>query len=64
MKILDFNENLGDRIFTTAIVNESIHQVSNQNSVTAVNFVISKNLVVKSTMLPHRDSHTLGPFLM
>jgi len=57
-------QNWGERIFTTAIENESTHQVSNQNGVTTVKVVTSKNLVIKSTMFPHRDFHTPGPFLI
>ena len=33
---------------------ESLHQHSNDNGVRLVNFATSKNLVVKSTMFPHR----------
>jgi hypothetical protein len=39
------------------IGNESLHEVSNGNGVTAVNFATSKNLIVKSTTFPHRDIH-------
>jgi len=35
---------------------ESLHQDSN-NRVTIVNFVTSKNLIVKSSMFPHRNIH-------
>ena len=35
----------------------SLHQNSNDNGVRIVNFATSKNLVVKSTMFPHRDIH-------
>jgi hypothetical protein len=54
MKILlrDFNEKLG-----RAIANESLHQDSNDNGVSLVNFATSKDLVVKSTMFPHRNIH-------
>ena len=34
-----------------------LRQHSNDNGVRTVNFVRSKNLVVKSTMLPHRNVH-------
>ena len=57
MKILlgDFNAKEGrENIFKPTIGNESLHQNSNDNSVTIVNFAKSKNLVVKSTMFPHR----------
>nr|AGM32805.1 endonuclease domain (L1-EN) containing protein [Coptotermes formosanus] len=38
-------------------LNESLHQDSNENGVRVVNFATSKNLVVKSTMFPHRNNH-------
>jgi hypothetical protein len=42
-------------IFKPAVGNESSHQIS--NGVRVVNFVTSKNLIVKSTMFPHRNIH-------
>ena len=39
------------------IGNERLHQYSNDNGVRIVNFATSKNLVVKSTMFPHRNIH-------
>ena len=60
MKILlgDFNAKVGTEIiFKPTIGNESLHQDSNDNGVRIVNFGISKNLVVKSTMFPHRNIH-------
>ena len=36
---------------------ESLHQDSNDNGVRLVKFATSKNLVVKSTMFPHRNIH-------
>ena len=44
-------------IFKLTIENKSLHQDSNDNGVRIVNFTTSKNLVVKSTMFPHRDFH-------
>jgi hypothetical protein len=44
-------------IFKPTIANESLHQDSNDNRVRVVNFATSKNLVVKSTMFPHRNIH-------
>jgi len=58
MKILlgDFNAKMGtENIFKT---NDSVHQDSNDNGVTTVNFATSKNLVFKITLLPHRNMHT------
>jgi len=60
MKILlgDFNAEVGrENIFKPTIGNESQHQDSNDNGVRIVNFATSKNLVVKSTMFPHRNIH-------
>ena len=56
VKILlgDFNAEVGrENIFKPTIRNESLHQDSNDNGVRIVNFVTSKNLVVKSMMFPH-----------
>jgi hypothetical protein len=60
MKILlrDFNAKLGSEdIFKPPVGNESLHQDGNVNGVRIVNFTASKNLVVKSTMLPRRNIH-------
>jgi hypothetical protein len=60
MKILlgDFNAKVGrENIFKPTIGNDSLRQDSNDNGVKIVNFAISKNLVVKSTMFPHRNIH-------
>ena len=60
MKILlgDFYTKVGrENNFKLTIGNESLHQDSNDNGVRIVNFKTSKNLVVKSTMFPHRDIH-------
>jgi hypothetical protein len=60
MKILlrDFNGKVGrENVFKPTIVNECLHEISNDNGVRVVNFATSKNLVVKSTMFPHRKVH-------
>jgi len=60
MKILlgDFNAKVGrENIFKPTIGQESLHQDSNDNGVRLFNFATSKNLVVKSTMFPHRNIH-------
>jgi hypothetical protein len=60
MKILlvDFNVKVGrENTFKRAIGNESLHEVSNYNEVRVVNFATTKNLTVKSTMFPHRNTH-------
>jgi len=50
-------------IFKPTIGNENIHQGSNDNGVRIINFATPKNLVVKSTMFPHRNISTPGPLL-
>jgi hypothetical protein len=60
MKIVlgDFNVKMGrEDTFKPTIGNESLCQDSNDKGVRAVNFVTSKNLVVKSTMFLHRNIH-------
>jgi hypothetical protein len=60
MKILlgDFNEKVGrEDILKPTIGNGSSHEISNDNGVRVVNFATSKNLVVQSTMFPHRSIH-------
>ena len=59
MKFLlgDFNAKVGrENIFKPTIRNKRL-QDSNDNGVRIVNFATSKNLVVKSTMFPHRNIH-------
>jgi exonuclease III len=60
MKILlgDCNAKVGrEDIFKLTTRNKISHKVSNDNGVRVVNFATSKNLVVKSTMWPHRSIH-------
>ena len=60
MKMLlgDFNAKVGrENIFKPTIGQESLHQDRNDNGVRIVKFATSKNLVVKSTMFPHRNIH-------
>src|SRR5215510_12285050 len=60
MKILvgDFNTKVGrEDIFKPTIGNGSLHQDSNDNGFRIVNFATSKNVVVRSTMFPHRNVH-------
>ena len=66
VKILlgDFNVKVGrENIFKPTIGNESLHQDSNGNVFRIVNFATSRNLVVKSTMFPHRDFHMGKDFI-
>jgi hypothetical protein len=56
MKILlgDFNAKLGKKdTFKPTIGNESLHEDSNDNGVRVVNFITTKDLVVKNTVVPH-----------
>jgi hypothetical protein len=54
----DLNAKIGrENIFKPTIENESLHEISNDNGVRVVNFATSKNLLVKSTMFPHRRIH-------
>jgi hypothetical protein len=60
MKILlrDINVKVGkEDIFKLIIMNESVHEISNDNGVRLVNFATSKNLRDKNTMFPHRTIH-------
>jgi hypothetical protein len=60
MKILlaDFNAKVGrEDIFKPNIGNESLHEISNDNGIRAVNLDTSKNLTVKSTTFPHHNIH-------
>jgi len=60
MKMLlgDFNAKVGrENIFKPTIGQESLHQDGYDNGVRLVNFATSQNLVVKSTMFPHRNIH-------
>jgi hypothetical protein len=54
----DFNTKLErEDTFKLTIRNERLHQDSNDNGVRVVNFATSKDIVVKSTMFPHRNDH-------
>ena len=60
MKILlgDFNAKMGrENIFKPTIGNDSLRQDSNDHGFRKVNFVTSKNLVLKNTMSPNRNIH-------
>jgi hypothetical protein len=60
MKILlgDINAKVGrENICKPTIGNYSLHEISTDNGVTVINFVTSKNLVVKMTVFPHRKIH-------
>jgi len=54
----DFNAKLGrEDIFKPTTGNGILHQESSGNGLRIVNFDTSKNLVIKSTMLLHRNIH-------
>jgi hypothetical protein len=54
----NFNARVGrENIFKPTIGNESLQEISNDNGARVVNFAASKNLVIKSTMFPHRKIH-------
>jgi exonuclease III len=54
----DLNVKVGrEDIFKPTIGNESLHKISNDNGVRVVNFVTSKNLIVKSTVFLHHNIH-------
>ena len=60
MKIMlgDFNAKLGrEDIFKPTNGNDNLHQDSNDNGVSIVNYVTSKNLVDTIMMIPHRNIH-------
>jgi len=58
MLLGDFNAKVRrENIFKPTIGQESLHQDSNDNGVRLINFATSQNLVVKSTMFPHRNIH-------
>jgi len=46
-----------ENIFKSTIGQESLHQDRNDIGFRLVNFATSQNLVVKSTMFPHRNIH-------
>ena len=50
-------QSLGKRIFSNQQLGRSLHQDSNDNVVSIVNFATSKNLFVKSTMFLHQNIH-------
>jgi hypothetical protein len=61
----DLNAKVGrEDIFKPTIGNESLHEISNDNGVRVVNFATSKNLIIKSTMFPHRNMKLLGHLQM
>jgi hypothetical protein len=53
-----FNAKVGrEDIFKLTTGNESLHEISNDNGVRAMNFAMSNILIVKSMMFPHYSIH-------
>jgi hypothetical protein len=46
-------------IFKPTTGNKSLHEISNDKRLRVVNFATPKNLIVESTMFPHRNIHKL-----
>jgi hypothetical protein len=46
-----------ENIFNPTIGNDSLHQDSNDNGFRIINFSTTNNVVIKSTMFPHRNIH-------
>jgi len=58
MLLGDFNAKVRrENILKSTIGQESLHQDSNDNGVSLVNFATSKNLVFKNTIFPYRNIH-------
>jgi hypothetical protein len=54
----DYNTKVSkEDILKPTIGNGKLLEIINDNGVRVVNFAISKNLIVKSTMFPHRNIH-------
>jgi hypothetical protein len=65
MKILlgDFNARVGkEDVVRATVENESLHEISDDNEVRIVNFATSKNVIIESTMFPHRNINRLTVF--
>jgi hypothetical protein len=48
-----------ENIFKPTIVNESFHEISNDNGARVTNFATSKNLTVNGIIFPHCNRHKL-----
>jgi hypothetical protein len=58
MLLADISVKVGkEDIFKPTVVNESLHEISNNNGVRAENFATLKNLTVISTMFPHCNAY-------
>jgi hypothetical protein len=53
-----FNAKVGrEDTFKHRAGNDSLHKISNDDGETVTNFATSRNLTVKSTMFPNRNTH-------
>lgn len=53
---MHLNEKIGKKgIFRPIIGSHSLHEATNYNGLTLIDFVCEKGFVVKSTMFPHKD---------
>ena len=58
MLLGNINANVGgEYIFKPTIGQVSLRHDSNDNAITIIKFATSRNLVVKSTLFPHRNIH-------
>jgi hypothetical protein len=56
--LTDFNAQVcKEDIFKLTAGNESLHEISNDNGIRAVNFATYRNLIIKSTTFPHHNIH-------
>jgi hypothetical protein len=52
----DFSAKVGtEDIFKPTTRNESLHKISNYSGVGMINFATSKNMIIESTVFPHRN---------
>jgi hypothetical protein len=54
----DFNAELCRKdVFKPTIWNKNVHEINNDNMVIVVNFATTKNVIVTSSMISHRNTH-------
>jgi len=54
----DFNAKIGkETIFRPTIGKKSLHRETNENGSMLVTFASNRNMVISSTMFPHKDIH-------